>query len=226
MQKILAFLRALHAHNDREWFDDHRAEWKCVQTRFHEFTEGLIDAIASFNPSVHGLQVRDCTYRIHRDTRFSRDKSPFKTHMGAFIAPQGKKSGHAGYYFHIEPAGDGLLQGSGLSAGLYAPHPVVLRSVREEILDNGAEVAAAIAEATGFAINESNKLRRTPVGFPRGTMYDELLKLKDVFIERRITDEFLLSDRLIERTAEEFRRTKHFIDLLNRAVDYAREEMM
>ncbi len=197
-----------------------------MQTRFHEFTEGLIDAIASFDPSVHGLQVRDCTYRIHRDTRFSRDKSPFKTHMGAFIAPQGKKSGHAGYYFHIEPAGDGLLQGSGLSAGLYAPHPVVLRSVREEILDNGAEVAAAIAEATGFAINESNKLRRTPVGFPRGTMYDELLKLKDVFIERRITDEFLLSDRLIERTAEEFRRTKHFIDLLNRAVDYAREEMM
>ena len=170
--------------------------------------------------------MRDCTYRIHRDTRFSRDKSPFKTYMGAFIAPQGKKSGHAGYYFHIEPAGDGLLQGSGLSAGLYAPHPVVLRSVRDEILDNGSEVAAAIAEATGFAINESNKLRRTPVGFPRGTMYDELLKLKDVFIERRITDEFLLSDRLIERTAGEFRRTKHFIDLLNRAVDYAREEMM
>ena len=112
------------------------------------------------------------------------------------------------------------------SAGLYAPHPVVLRSVREEILDNGAEVAAAIAEATGFAINESNK-PAAPCGLPRAdTMYDELLKLSDVFIERRITDEFLLSDRLIERTAEEFRRTKHFIDLLNRAVDYAREEMM
>ncbi len=69
------------------------------------------------------------------------------------------------------------MQGSGLSAGLYAPHPVVLRSVREEILDNGAEVAAAIAEATGFAINESNKLRRTLWASPRGTMYDELLKL-------------------------------------------------
>lgn len=225
MEGIIDFLRRLHDNNDREWFDAHRAEWTRVKGEFADFTARLIDGIASFDPTVGGLRPQDCTYRIARDTRFSPDKSPYKTYMGAYVAPKGKKSGFAGYYFHIEPCSDSLVWCNLLSAGLYCPEPVVLRSVRDEILDNGAEIEAAIARAKGFRLCEHNKLKRVPTGFPAGSAYAEMLKLKDIYIEKPITEEFLLSDDLLERTLDEFRRTQPFVAILNRAVQYACDEM-
>ena len=215
MKEVIDFFRRLHDNNDRAWFDAHRTEWAHVKGCFAAFTEQLIAGIAEFDPTVRGLRVQDCTYRIARDTRFSPDKSPYKTYIGAYIAPKGKKSGFAGYYFHIEPCCDSLVWSNLLSAGLYCPEPVVLRSVREEILDNGAEIAAAIRKAKGFAIVEENKLKRVPTGFPADSEYAE-----------KITEEFLLSDDLLERTLAEFRRTQPFIAILNRAVQFAYEEMM
>lgn len=226
MKEVIDFFRRLHDNNTREWFDANRAEWTRVKGRFADFTGQLIEGIASFDPTVRGLRPQDCTYRIARDTRFSPDKSPYKTYIGAYVAPHGKKSGYAGYYFHIEPCADTSVWSSMLTAGLYCPEPVVLRSVREEILDNGAEIAAAIREATGFTVCEQNKLKRTPAGFPRGSEYDELLRLKDFCIQQRITEEFLAAPDLLERTLAEFRRTKHFVGILNRAVRFAHEEMM
>ena len=99
-------------------------------------------------------------------------------------------------------------------------------ALREEILDNGAEIAAAIRKAKGFAIVEENKLKRVPTGFPADSEYAEMLKLKDFYIAKKITEEFLLSDDLLERTLAEFRRTQPFIAILNRAVQFAYEEMM
>ena len=211
MKEVIDFFRRLHDNNDRAWFDAHRTEWAHVKGYFAAFTEQLIAGIAEFDPRVRGLRVQDCTYRIARDTRFSPDKSPYKTYIGAYIAPKGKKSGFAGYYFHIEPCCDSLVWSNLLSAGLYCP---------------GAEIAAAIRKAKGFAIVEENKLKRVPTGFPADSEYAEMLKLKDFYIAKKITEEFLLSDDLLERTLAEFRRTQPFIAILNRAVQFAYEEMM
>ena len=227
MKEVIDFFRRLHDNNDRAWFDAHRTEWAHVKGCFAAFTEQLIAGIAEFDPTVRGLRVQDCTYRIARDTRFSPDKRPYKEHIGAYIAPGGKKSGYAGYYFHVEPdTGEGSTYGHMLAVGLYCPEPVVLRSVRDEIFDNGAEIAAAIRKAKGFAIVEENKLKRVPTGFPADSEYAEMLKLKDFYIAKKITEEFLLSDDLLERTLAEFRRTQPFIAILNRAVQFAYEEMM
>ena len=92
-KEILDFLRRLYENNDREWFDAHRAEWMHVKRLWADFTAELIEGIASFDDSVRGLRPQDCTYRIARDTRFSPDKRPYKTWIGAFVAPKGKKSG-------------------------------------------------------------------------------------------------------------------------------------
>ena len=83
----------------------------------------------------------------------------------------------------------------------------------------------AIRKAKGFAIVEENKLKRVPTGFPADSEYAEMLKLKDFYIAKKITEEFLLSDDLLERTLAEFRRTQPFIAILNRAIRYAHEEM-
>ena len=169
-----------------------------------------------------------CTWRIYRDTRFSPDKTPYKTHMGAFVAPRGKKGGYSGYYFHVEPVWDerSWSQGHQLTTGLYCPLPEVLRSVRDEILDNGAEIEAAIREAKGFVLDESNKLKRLPKGYAPGSPYDEWLKLKDVYITERLAPEFMLDKELLKNTLHEFRKTKHFSDILNRAVQFAYDEMI
>ena len=226
MKQVIAFLRELHDNNNREWFDAHRTEWKRVKTRFAGFTEQLIDGISAFDPSVRGLRVQDCTYRIARDTRFSPDKTPYKEYIGAYIAPGGKKSGYAGYYFHVEPdTGEGSTYGHMLAVGLYCPEPVVLRSVRDEIFDNGAEVERTIREADAFPLCRDNTLRRTPKGYPSGSAYDELRRLRELLLERRLTERELLDDGLLERTLEAFRQTQPFVALLNRAVQFAYEEM-
>lgn len=226
MRETLGFLRDLRACNDRVWFDENRTRWERVRERMRTFAEGLIDGISSFDSSVRGLRPADCTYRIARDTRFSPDKSPYKTYVGIYVAPLGKKSGYAGYYFHIEPDGGGLLGGSLLAAGLYRPEAVVLRSVRDEILDHGAELAAAVREAKDFGLDAGNPLRRTPSGYPRGTEYDDWLRMREFLLERPLTEEELLAPDLLERTVEAFRRTNRFVGQLNRAVRFAYEEMM
>lgn len=226
MKEVIDFFRRLHDNNDRAWFDVHRAEWTHVKGRFAAFTERLIEGIAEFDPAVRGLRVQDCTYRIARDTRFSNDKSPYKTYIGAYIAPKGKKSGFAGYYFHIEPCADSLVWCNLLSAGAVCIEPTVLRSIREEVLDNGAEIEAAIKKAKGFRLSERNKLKRVPTGFPADSEYAEMLKLKDFYIDQPITEEYLLAPDLLDRTVEEFRRTQPFVAILNRAIQYAYDEMM
>lgn len=227
MKEVVAFLTQLQNHNSREWFDLHRAEYNRVRSRFHAFAGELIDALASINPSVGGLKVSDCTYRINRDTRFSPDKSPYKTYMSVYVAPHGKKSGYAGYYFHVEPGADeDSTWHTQLSAGLYMPEPVILRSVRDEILDNGAEIVASLREAEGFVLNTENRLKRTPKGYPAGSEFDELLRQKDLFLQQNMDSDFLYASDLLERTVAQFRKTRRLIEILNRAVQYAYEEMM
>ena len=225
MEEVLDFLRRLSDNNDREWFDAHRAEWTHVKGLWADFTAELIEGVASFDPSVRGLRPQDWTYRIARDTRFSADKRPYKSWLGTFIAPHGKKSGYAGYYFHVEPVGDGLLGNHLLAAGAVCIEPAVLRSIREEVLDHGDELTESIRRARGFRLDTTNRLKRVPTGFPAESEHADLLKQKDYCLEKRVSEEFVLSDGLPERLVEEFRHTKPFLDQLNRAIRYACEEM-
>ena len=220
-------MRRLGDNNDREWFDAHRAEWQRVKARIACVAGELIAGIASFDPSVGGLRPQDCTYRIARDTRFSNDKSPYKNWVGVFVCPRGKKSGYAGYYLHIAPTEDRLLGGGHmLVSGLYCPEPQVLRSVREEIVDNGALLERNIASAEGFVLDTRNRLKRNPAGFPAGSAHEELLRQKDFCLEKPVAEEWLTADGAIDRIVAEFRRTHPFVEQLNRAVQYAYEEMM
>ena len=93
MRETVAFLKELAANNNKQWFDANRARYRVLRTRFEELTAELIDGIGTFDAEVRGLKPKDCIFRINRDTRFSNDKSPYKTHFSAFIAPRGKKSG-------------------------------------------------------------------------------------------------------------------------------------
>lgn len=226
MKKSVEFLKLLAANNNREWFNANRSLYLEAKAEFEAFTEALIEGIGEFDESVRGLKVKDCVYRIFRDTRFSHDKTPYKTHFGCFIVPRGKCSGYAGYYLHIEPTEDGMLGCSMLASGLIMPEPVILRSIREEILDYGSEIIESVKNSDGFEFSLENSLKRTPQGFPKDTEVDFLLRLRDHFIDRRITLREILDKDFLKNCVAAFRTTKPYIDHLNRAIDYAREEMM
>ena len=222
MQNVIEFLRQLRLHNDRTWFEANKSWYRDAQSQFAAFVEELIAGIARFDSSVQGLSAKDCTYRIYRDTRFSADKTPYKTHMGAYVCRGGKKSGFAGYYFHVEPQGD-RPDSHLLSAGIYMPDRDVPESIREEILDNGAAFEASVKRARGFRLYQGNKLKKFPAGFAAGGAYSDYLKLKDFYLEKFVGEDYMLQPDLARKAAADFRKTFDFNERLNRAVAYAFE---
>lgn len=218
MKQIEQFLAQLANNNNREWFEAHKAEYKKIEADFKALTEQLIAGIAAFDPSVKGNQVKDCTYRIYRDVRFSHDKRPYKTHMGAYVCKGGKKSGYSGYYLHIEPAA------SILAVGLHCPEPKIVRSVRDEIYANGAEFQKMLDAAKKgdkrFELESANALKKVPRGYPADFQYGDYLKLKDFCV----VAPFELDGDALERALAIFKACKPFSDLLNRSVAYVYEQ--
>ena len=84
MKRVIEFLSDLNLNNNKVWFDAHKGDYKDVKAYFDGFVLDLVEAISDFDETIYGLSVSDCTYRIYRDVRFSKDKTPYKTHMGAY----------------------------------------------------------------------------------------------------------------------------------------------
>ena len=107
---IFRYLKDLAANNNRDWFNAHRDAYESARSEFENLLTAVIARISTFDETIRGIEAKDCTYRIYRDTRFSQDKTPYKIHMGGYINAKGKKSDHCGYYIHLQP-GNCLLAG-------------------------------------------------------------------------------------------------------------------
>jgi uncharacterized protein (TIGR02453 family) len=224
MKTILVFLTQIKENNNKAWFDAHKSEYLEANAVFNTFIEKLIVGISNFDPSIKGLTVKDCTYRFYRDTRFSTNKMPYKTHFGAYICPKGKKSGYAGYYFHIEPKRSDFLNGNLLCTGLYGPEPNILKSIREEIFLNGETFENAVLKAKDFVLEDDQALKRVPKGYPADFKYAEYLKFKNPSLYKSFDNELLLSENLLEKVLSYYQETVSFNTWLNKAVEYALEK--
>jgi len=221
MERVVNYLNNLNKNNNKEWFDNNKRDYLEARDVFNQFTEELIKGISQFDSQIKNITVKDCTYRIYRDTRFSKDKTPYKTHMGAFISQGGKNGGHSGYYFHIEAHNTNYIGGHILSTGIYRPLPNVLKSIREEIMLNGERFIEAVKAAEGFNLDISDLLKRVPSGFPVDSHYAEYFKLKNYFLVQYVDDSFLFSKNLLEKTVAEYKKTLALNNILNMCVDYS-----
>lgn len=221
MKRVIEFLAALSRNNNKPWFDAHKELYLEALQDFHDFTAQLIEGIATFDKDVSSLTVKDCTFRIYRDLRFSPDKSPYKTYMGAYICPGGKKSGYAGYYFHLGATGDDWSGHHFMSSGLYKPLPAVVKSVRDDILYDAAPYLNAIALAEGFRIEEEECLKRVPLGYPPDLPYELLFRLRNFLLSRSMNNTYVFDKNLLKNVLSEFKKTHIFVALLNRSVSYA-----
>jgi len=223
MEKIISFLSELVNNNNKPWFDAHKSDYLEAQSVFNSFVGKLLAGLGDFDESVRNLEVKDCVYRIYRDIRFSKDKTPYKTHMGAFIAPGGKNSGRAGYYFHIEPDGARYLGGHMICSGSYMPDPKFVKSVREEIFLNGDGFESSVKAANGFHLDFDRALKKVPTGYSPDHKYAEYLKLRDFILCKEVGDEYILDNRLLDNVLNDFKKTYRFNVLVNKAIEFVDE---
>ena len=223
MKDVMTFLNGVLVNNNRPWFLENKDLYQKAQNKIYAMAETLISGISKFDSSIKNLSVSDCTYRIYRDIRFSPDKRPYKTHMGIYVCPNGKKSGLAGYYLHFEGDGAEYIGCNGLFTGLWNPDKNTLKSIREDICYDGDAFVDAINKAGNFTLDTSNSLTKNPKDFPPHHKHDTLLRLKQYNLVQKFPEGMLYSDHLIEWALEEFKTSLEFNNLLNRAAMFARE---
>lgn len=227
VKKIMDFLREIAMNNNRTWFLEHKADYQSARAEFEAGVAQAITRIAAFDDSIAHVTVKDTTYRFNRDTRFSADKSPYKTHFGSFINARSKKSLRGGYYIHLEP-GQCLL-----AVGNYWLPTNILTSCRNEIMANEQEWLRCVEskefrkyyDAPEDADWESPqgfgmaKLKTCPVGFPRDYAHLRYLRQKDYCAWHRVPDDFFATDRWLDEMARMFEAGKPMMDFTNSVID-------
>jgi uncharacterized protein (TIGR02453 family) len=214
----LQFLSSLKKNNNKAWFDEHREHYLAAKENFELFVQQVINGIASFDETVASLEAKKCIFRINRDVRFSKDKSPYKTNFGASINRGGKKIMSAGYYFQVEP-GNSFIAG-----GIYMPMPPDLNKIRQEI-DYHFKEWKTIVEAKAFkkmfptGVDGIESLVRPPKGYDSENPAIDYIRMKSFIVSRKADNNLLVSKTLLKETVNTFAAMKPLIDFLNRAMD-------
>ncbi len=217
MKQVYQFISELTANNNREWFAAHKDEYNKATATFHSFAQRMIDMIATFDSAAAHLSVKDCTYRIYRDVRFSADKRPYKIHMGLFInPPYGKRINTCGYYIHIEPGH------SMICAGTIGLESKVIKAIRQAIFDNIDEYRAIVEsqEFKGyFSCLGDNFLKTAPKGFPKDWEHIDYIRPRDFIAYQPVDDDFLCSDDIVEKLKKYCIQAKRFNDFINFTIE-------
>ena len=214
----IKFLENLQKNNNKSWFEENRKIYEAAKTDLQDMVAALIPAIAKFDEPIGSLAVKDCTFRINRDVRFSKDKSPYKSNMAAYFSRGGKKANAAGYYFHCQPGK------SYAAGGFYSPMPPELAKIRQE-LDYGFDEWKKIIHNKTFkkyfpeGVNGMEVLTRPPKGYDENNPAIEYLKMKHFIVSKPFSDAELQSKTLVKDVAKVFETMKPMIDFLNRAVE-------
>ncbi len=216
----LSFLKELKKNNTKEWFDTNRKKYEAAKADFAALTNAVIHGLGKKDPFVASLLAKDCTFRINRDVRFSKNKDPYKTNMGMYLSRGGKKSLFSGYYFHLEPGGNSFMGG-----GLYMPEPDVIKKVRQEIDYNWDEFNKIIGQKKFKTVykelqrEEGMVLSREPKGYEKDNPAIEYIKLKSWVATAPVTDQLLTSDHLVKEIVAAFETLQPMIIFLNKAIE-------
>ncbi|SFS73366.1 TIGR02453 family protein [Porphyromonadaceae bacterium NLAE-zl-C104] len=194
------FLARLQINNDRNWFHEHKFEYDQIRADFENFINRLIVPLAQLDPDIGSVTANESVFRIYRDTRFSHDKTPYKTHLSAFIANGGKKTRFAGYYIHIQP------DESFFAGGIYSPDPAALESIRNEIYHQPEEIRSILDnrkfKKTFPELSAEDRLKNPPKGYPKDFKEIELLKNKHFITHYPLENEFFQQEGVIHRLVE------------------------
>src|SRR5450432_4080600 len=214
----LKFLKGLEKNNNKPWFEKNRSAYEDAKADFAGFIQTIIDKHCKKDESIKDLKAKDCIFRINRDVRFAKDKSPYKNNFGASINRGGKKSVYAGYYFHCQP-GETFVGG-----GLWVPMPADLKKVRQEVdycFDEFKKIIGSKKFKTVYVDlikNEGTSLVKVPQGFDKDHPAAEYIKLKSFIAMKKLDDTAITSKDLVKTTLEAFDTLQPLLAFLNRAL--------
>lgn len=217
IQKVYSFLRDLRENNNREWFAASKSRYVEVKKIVDDVAETMIAAVAAVDADAARLTPADCTYRIYRDTRFSADKTPYKTHIGVFVnPPTGKKGITCGYYLHIEP--DNTL----FAAGTIGHPSDVLKAIRQSVYDEIEEYRSIVEDPEFrrlFPVVGDSPLKTTPKGFPKDWEHIEYLKPRNFIAEGPIEETLICRGDLVQILDPYIRQAFRFNRFMNFTIE-------
>lgn len=214
---ILKFLKDLSRHNDREWFEKNKSRYLEAKAGFEEVVEAVLKEVVKFEPALAGLDAKKLPFRIYRDVRFSKDKRPYKTNMGAGFSPNGRLIQEPGYYLHIEPSNKSFVAG-----GIYMPDASNLAKIRQEI-DYNPDGLSKIMRAKKFKdtfvdFDDFDKLKTVPKGYAKDHPHIEWLKLKSFIVTMPLSDKQVTDNQFIKTVASACKQIKPLNDYLREAL--------
>jgi len=211
----LRFLRDLRKNNRRDWFNDHKAEFEKARDEFGQLVYDLAEGVADFDKEVKRVLDHKETvkiFRIYRDVRFSKNKSPYKTNFGGVIGPGGMKNGNPGYYLHITP-GESFAGG-----GLHVPDPKTLSKIRASIDKDASKLRKVLANKEFKkhfkGIDSNDTLKTVPRGFDKDHPAKDLLRNKSFTAGKHFTDSQVLKSTFVKETLKSFKALKPLINYL------------
>ena len=224
-KRSLTFFRQLARNNEKSWFEAHRDEYENeVRAPMRELIEELDTRFAEFAPEIGGDTKRSM-FRINRDIRFSKDKSPYKTHAAAWFHHRNASrsvgaeadAGSAGYYFHLEPGGKSLL-----GAGLWMPPRPQLNKLREAIAEDprGFEKMVRTIPSRFDGLDDEAALKRMPRGYPEDHPAAKWLKFQSFTTGRGLTDAQVTSASLADFLSKEFEAILPLVRWLNNTLGF------
>ena len=220
--RALRFLTELGANNDRAWFGEHRDVWdEHVKPEWEDLVTGLVATAAAFDERYAYLDPRTCIFRLHRDTRFSKDKRPYKDWIAAWLSPRGKGGDNPGFYVQLSP-GETLV-----AAGIYMPEKAALAALRRHFAEDDLRAFDRLlrsAKLAPYLPLETEPLRLTPRGFPKDHPRGELIRARRYIARRTYPDKQIVRDGAFATFRAALRDLAPFVAYLERITARERAE--
>lgn len=217
MEDVVDFLKKLSRNNNREWFEKNKSKYTEAKKYWDDFAAELFEEVVLFDESIAGQDPRKLTFRIYRDVRFSKDKTPYKKNMSAAFSSVGKAMGKPGYYFHVEPGNKSFI-----GIGMFQPEPENLAMIRQEIDYNGDQLQKIIKDKN-FKKHfgkfwDEDALKNTPKGYAKDHPHADWLRLKSFIITHEFTDAEVVNKNFLKKLASVARAGKPLNDFLTNAI--------
>ncbi|MFN3849945.1 MAG: DUF2461 domain-containing protein [Spirosomataceae bacterium] len=212
-QSTLDFLSDLKENNNKEWFHANRKRYETEKERFEKFCQAILDSLSKFQDNLLNTRVKDCIFRINKDIRFSKDKSPYKLNLAAAFGPGGRQSGRIDFYLHIQPDGESFIGG-----GIWQPTPAQLAKFRQEIDYNPTELKSIIHEPIFREYYKEiwgERVKGAPKGYKTDHPEIELLRYKQLFFMHRYTDAEVISPDFVNEFVKACKLLKPYLDYCN-----------
>ena len=204
---IFIFLKALTVHNNREWFKKHITTFRTAESNVKLFYSQLYDQLNNVD-SIDNFKV----FRIYRDVRFSKDKTPYKTHFsGSFHRTKPELRG--GYYLHLAPNNESFI-----ATGFWNPNKEDLFRLRKEFEIDSQDLRAIIAEPRFKAVwgtLEGDELRSAPQGFNKQDQNIDLIRKKQFIFSKKYRDKEVLSEQFTQDVIDSFKAIRPYFDYIS-----------